>query len=48
MTEQEALIILQLSPFFYRLSPAEREELLRDFCRHHGKKDAPSAQALIN
>lgn len=39
MTEQEALAILQLSPFFYRLSPTEQEELLQDFCRHHGKKE---------
>ena len=45
MTEQEALAILQLSPFFYRLSPTEQEELLQDFCTHHGKKELAPSQS---
>lgn len=48
MTEQEALAILQLSPFFYRLSPMEQDELLQYFCRNHGKEEAHCSKGLAN
>ena len=48
MTEQEALAILQLSPFYYRLSQTEREDLLQYFCRHHGKKEPQGSKVLAN
>lgn len=33
MTYQEAIRILMLSPFYYKLTPDERNRLIKDYCR---------------
>jgi len=33
MTYQEAIRILMLSPFYYKLTPNERNRLIKDYCR---------------
>lgn len=33
MTYQEAIRILMLSPFYYKLTPNERNQLIKDYCR---------------
>jgi len=33
MTYQEAIRILMLSPFYYKLTPGERNRLIKDYCR---------------
>ncbi|MBU0485833.1 MAG: hypothetical protein KKB30_15120 [Proteobacteria bacterium] len=41
MTRQEAVNILMLSPFYFRMSPGDRINLLKEFCRddHEIKKN---------
>ena len=38
MSRQEAVKILMLSPFYFRLSLRERKELVEEFCILHGVK----------
>ncbi len=33
MTYQEAIRILMLSPFYYKLTPNERNRLIKEYCR---------------
>lgn len=37
MSRQEAVKILMLSPFYFRMSLSDRKELIREFCNLHGK-----------
>jgi len=39
MTRQEAISILMLSPFYFRMTLIDRKELIREFCILHGKRD---------
>lgn len=32
MTRQEAIRVLMLSPIYFRLSPTDRKELIREYC----------------
>jgi len=34
MTYQEAIRILMLSPVYYKLTPNERNRLIKDYCRN--------------
>lgn len=34
MTQQQAIRILMLSPFYYKLTPDERNRLIKEYCRH--------------
>ncbi len=47
MSIKEAVQILMLSPFFFRLSVAERKELIEEFLELVGKKDAGSNNGCI-
>ncbi|AGF77394.1 hypothetical protein UWK_00820 [Desulfocapsa sulfexigens DSM 10523] len=32
MTSQEAIRVLMLSPIYFRLTPADRRQLIREYC----------------
>jgi hypothetical protein len=32
MTSQEAIGILMLSPFYFKMSPADRKQLVQEYC----------------
>ncbi len=35
MSRQEAIKILMLSPFYFRMSLGDRKELIKEFCKLH-------------
>lgn len=37
MTIQEAVSILMLSPFYFKMSPAERKKLVQEYCDFFNK-----------
>ncbi|MFH1215850.1 MAG: hypothetical protein V1706_05040 [Pseudomonadota bacterium] len=39
MTRQEAIKILMLSPFYFRMNLADRKQLVTEFCCLHSKKE---------
>lgn len=39
MTRQEAVRILMQSPFYFRMSLADRSKLIKEFCRLHARKE---------
>lgn len=39
MSRQEAIKILMLSPFYFRMCLADRKQLITEFCQLHGKKE---------
>lgn len=43
MTRQEAVKILMMSPFYFRLSLADRIQLIKEFCLIHGKTQKVSS-----
>ena len=32
MTSQEAIAVLMLSPFYFEMSPADRKQLVQEYC----------------
>ena len=38
MTSQEAVGILMLSPFYFKMSPAERKKLVQEYCDFFNKR----------
>ena len=32
MTSQEAIAVLMLSPFYFKMSPADRKQLVQEYC----------------
>ena len=41
MTIQEAVSILMLSPFYFKMSPAERRKLVQEYCDFFNKLAIP-------
>lgn len=37
MTSQEAIGILMLSPFYFKMSPADRKKLVQEYCDFFNK-----------
>lgn len=35
MTAKDVIRLLMLSPFYFRLSLPQRQQLFQEFCRHH-------------
>jgi hypothetical protein len=37
MTSQEAIGVLMLSPFYFKMSPVDRKKLVREYCASFNK-----------
>lgn len=37
MTSQEAIGVLMLSPFYFKMSPADRKQLVQEYCEFFNK-----------
>ncbi len=45
MTIQEAVSILMLSPFYFKMSPAERKKLVQEYCDFFNKVVMPQNES---